>query len=83
VKLARQPGQSASRYAHLLCGPVDTGAAPAPETPAAVPADNDRLAAIENEIVALRAELEQVKQRLGMTPPPSEPPVQDQAESGV
>jgi len=76
VKLARQPGQSSSRYAHLLCGPVDAGAAPATpsvSTPAAAPANDDRLAVLEREVAELRAELEQVKQQLGIAPASSTP----------
>ena len=72
VKLARQPGQSAARYAHLLSGPVDIGestAAPAaqPSVPAA-PADNDRLSALEKEVAILRSEITQLKQQLGIMP---------------
>jgi hypothetical protein len=69
VKLTRQPGQSASRYAHLLSGPVDAGQ-PA-TTPTAQPApapDNDQLTALANEVASLRAELNQLKQQLGIAP---------------
>jgi uncharacterized protein len=76
IKMARQPGQSACRYAHLLSGPVDAGqpaAAPAAQ-PVAAP-DNDRIAALEKEVASLRAELEQLKLQLGVEPlKPSIPP---------
>ena len=72
VKLARQPGQSAARYAHLLSGPVDLGEATAvPATQPSVPAasaDNDRLCAIEKEVAILRSEITQLKQQLGIMP---------------
>jgi hypothetical protein len=72
VKLARQPGQSAARYAHLLSGPVDVGesaAAPAaqPSAPAAS-ADHDRLSALEKDVAILRGEIAQLKQQLGIAP---------------
>lgn len=75
IKLARQPGQSASRYAHLLSGPVDAGQ-PAVAIPVPPPApDNDRMTALANEVAALRAELNQLKQQLGVElPKPSTPP---------
>ena len=69
VKLARQPGQSASRYAHLLSGPVDAGqpaATPIAE-PTPAPGD-DRMTALANEVAALRAELNQLKHQLGISP---------------
>jgi len=66
VKLVRQPGQGASRHAHLLSGPVDAGQ-PAALTLQPLPApDNDRIATIESEVAALRAELNQLKQQLGI-----------------
>lgn len=67
VKLPRQAGQSASRYAHLLGGPADAGQ-PTPAEPAPAP-DNDRMTNLEGEVAALRAELNQLKQQLGVAPP--------------
>jgi uncharacterized protein len=76
IKLARQPGQSASRFAHLLSGPVDAGQPPVALVAQPEPApDNNRITALENEIAAIRAELDQLKQQLGVEPPrPSIPP---------
>jgi uncharacterized protein len=69
IKLARQPGQSAARYAHLLSGPVDAGQPVAvPATPPAPAPEDDRMTALENEVTALRAELNQLKQQLGIAP---------------
>ncbi len=62
LRLPRWPGQKEPRYAHLLCGPVDASAPPAPE-PAPVAADRgaaleSRVAALEQDVAALRARLE-------------------------
>lgn len=69
VKLARQPGQSASRYAHLMSGPVEVGESAsvpvAQPSDSATPADKDRLSAIEKEVAILRSEIAQLKQQLG------------------
>jgi len=70
VKLARQPNRRDSQWAHLFSGPVE--AAPvedAPISPAEVsfPAsrNDERLAKLEKEVSALRAELDELKRRLG------------------
>jgi uncharacterized protein YceH (UPF0502 family) len=64
--LPRQPGSREHRYVHLLSGappaPAETPAIP----PATVPARPDRLAAIEAEVAALRAEIDEIKRRLGL-----------------
>jgi uncharacterized protein YceH (UPF0502 family) len=77
VQLAREPNRRDSRWAHLFSGPV-ADAAPAPSyTPrdqeaggppeVAFPAarNDDRLAKVEREVLALRAELDELKRRLG------------------
>jgi uncharacterized protein YceH (UPF0502 family) len=60
VQIPRGPGQREDRYAHLLCGPVDTAAIversaqrDEPE-PSALEA---RVAALESEVAALRADI--------------------------
>jgi len=70
VRLAREPGRRDSRYAHLFSGEI----AEAPEEPVAVaptptanvaPATPSRLDRLEAEVKQLRAELNDLKQRLG------------------
>jgi uncharacterized protein YceH (UPF0502 family) len=81
VQLAREPGRRDSRWAHLFSGPVaDVAPAPAypqsalvrepePAGPAEVvfPAthNDERLTKLETEVAALRAELDELKRRLG------------------
>jgi uncharacterized protein YceH (UPF0502 family) len=65
VKLARLPGARESRYAHLLGGPVsvdDVVASPRMEsaTPRP-PADDGRLARLEEEITSMRREFDELK----------------------
>lgn len=68
VKLPRQAGRKESRFAHLFCGDIkidETSLAPPPE-PAVleVRAENNRVAALEEQVAALRAELEQLRIRV-------------------
>lgn len=71
VCLAREPGRRESRYAHLLCGPVADAGTAEPEM-AAAPAlhsgagQEDRLSRLEDEVRALRRELEALKASLGI-----------------
>ena len=64
VKLPRQPGQKEVRYAHLLSGEVTAEQLPAPEHAEAphVTPRADRLAALEQEVEALRARLDALRQ---------------------
>lgn len=67
VQLPRAAGQSAVRYAHLLCG---ADAIPAVSTVVAVPsverqAEPSRIAALEARIEALEARLADLEQQLG------------------
>lgn len=78
VKLPRAPGAREQRWAHLLCGPVDTqalaaqaGATGSTATEGEVIALTRRVAALETEVAALRATLADVCQQLGLTPPAS------------
>ena len=77
VKLPRLPGTKEPRYAHLLCGPVETTISEKYPSPirttgalsaealakADVRAENDRLAKLEEETAALRRELAELKQQ--------------------
>ena len=79
TRLAREPGRRESRYAHLFGGqlaePADNspldGPSPAPSTPSAREAPSPstglerRLTQLEQEIQALRAELRDLRARLG------------------
>ncbi len=77
ARLAREPGRRESRYAHLFSGelaePADTNAARAhtlsgtspPEVPLAASGQDERLTRLEQDIQALRAELSDLKARLG------------------
>jgi uncharacterized protein YceH (UPF0502 family) len=76
VQLAREPNRRDSRWAHLFCGPVadapahvDRSGEEAVGSPAEVsfPAsrNDERLTKLEREVLALRAELDELKRRLG------------------
>jgi hypothetical protein len=78
VKLPRQPGRSTTRFAHLLGGdvPTDTAIAPSeavsPTTPPPSPGPTpeletltQRVDALEQEVTALRAGLEELRHNLG------------------
>ncbi len=61
--LARQPGTKESRYAHLLSGEVAGWEAAASAAVAADPAEDERMARLEQEIVSLRDDIAQLKQQ--------------------
>src|SRR5690606_21887741 len=65
AKLPRAPGTKEARYAQLLGGPVELAAPsrPIPVEPAtaAVRAENERLAQLEQDTAELRRELEELK----------------------
>ena len=67
LKLPRQPGQKEVRYAHLLSGEVSAEQFSVPEhaesSPPPVVARSDRLAALEQEVAALRREFEEFKKQ--------------------
>jgi uncharacterized protein YceH (UPF0502 family) len=70
ARLPREPGRRDSRYAHLFGGEVlttagdeETEATPTP--PARGAPREDRLAQLEEEVRALRAEVDALKRRLG------------------
>ncbi|WP_406624635.1 YceH family protein [Acidovorax sp. SDU_ACID1] len=69
VLLPRAPGARESRWAHLLCGPVDATALAAPaaeSTPDGTLAQ--RVQALEAEVAALRATVERLCGQLGGEP---------------
>jgi uncharacterized protein YceH (UPF0502 family) len=71
VQLPRASGARETRWAHLLCGPVDVTAEPppaaaSPEAPLGLAA---RMSALEEEVASLRAAVEDVRSQLGLSPP--------------
>jgi uncharacterized protein YceH (UPF0502 family) len=72
VQLAREPNRRDSRWAHLFSGAVANAASEAEiaearsQAETAVPSGReDRLAKLEREVLALRAELDELKRKLG------------------
>ncbi len=68
VKLPKAPGAREQRWAHLLCGPVEAGAA----TPGAASASNatalERIARLEEEVLQLREAMQKLCTELGLSP---------------
>ena len=67
MRLPRQPGRKEHRFAHLLSGPPEieeTSATPAEPARLKVAAENDRVARLEEEVAALRAELDEMRHQL-------------------
>lgn len=66
--LSRQPGTKESRYAHLLCGELESWMAPAPVEAHPVvghgTANDERIARLEAEVVALKKEQAELKEQL-------------------
>jgi uncharacterized protein len=67
VRLPRLPGRNESRYAHLLCGPVDIEAEQvAPRVESAtreVRAENERIARLESLVETLGGEVAELRQQ--------------------
>ncbi|MFN9475524.1 YceH family protein [Acidovorax sp.] len=81
VLLPRAPGAREQRWAHLLCGPVDT-TAPAAASAAgggAPSALQARVTALETQVAGLQATVERLCAELGIAPPeaPMSPPGQE------
>jgi uncharacterized protein YceH (UPF0502 family) len=78
VLLPRAPGAREPRWAHLLCGPVDTSAsAPASAAGAgASPALQARVESLEGQVAALQATVQRLCAELGVANEMS-PPGQD------
>ena len=71
VKLARAPGAREQRWAHLLCGPVDTAQTGAYLTSGGSPTGSaaERIERLEAEVAALRETVQKLCSELGMSPP--------------
>jgi uncharacterized protein YceH (UPF0502 family) len=73
--LPRAPGAREQRWAHLLCGPVDTShAAAGPSgtpTHAATEGLRERVHALEQEVASLRATVQRLCDELDITPEPA------------
>ena len=71
VQLPRAPGAREARWAHLLCGPVDTSVAAASAPPAAAEGTGlaARVAALEEQVAELRALVTGLTAELGLSPP--------------
>ncbi len=67
VLLPRAPGAREPRWAHLLCGPVDTAALASGSADAQAPALQARVQALEAEVAALRATVQRLCAELGLT----------------
>ncbi|MBF7073392.1 DUF480 domain-containing protein [Glaciecola sp. MH2013] len=77
VRLEREPGKRESRYAHLFCG-EPTSAATLQSVDGGLNADSpsfhqrgtdekdQRIAQLENDVIALRHDLEKIKSELGL-----------------
>lgn len=67
IRLPRQPGRKEHRFAHLLSGVPEmdeTATLPMEPSRIQVAAENDRIARLENEVAALRSELDEISQQL-------------------
>ncbi len=70
IKLDRAPGAREQRWAHLLCGPVDAGAAVASRMAAPGNADlQARVTQLETELADLRTTVQKLCAELGMSQP--------------
>ena len=74
VKLARAPGTREQRWAHLLCGPVDsiqTGGSNALRSPGDGASGNtvERIEQLEADVAQLRETVQKLCMELGMSPP--------------
>ena len=67
MRLPRQPGRKEHRFTHLLSGIPDMEETPSlPAEPARIKlaAENDRIAKLEEEVIALRSELDELRSQL-------------------
>ncbi len=70
VLLPRAPGAREARWAHLLCGPVagETASAPAASAGGGGAFLQERVAALEAEVAALRSAVQDIAEQLGLSP---------------
>jgi len=68
IKLARAPGAREQRWAHLLCGPVDSSHSAEPPG-AAGGSSAERLARLETEVARLHEAVAKLCLELGVSPP--------------
>ncbi len=80
VQLPRAPGARESRWAHLLCGPVDVSnpTVAAADEPVSSGGLAGRVAALEAEVAQLRAAFADLSAELGLSPP-GQPETNDRA----
>ncbi len=69
VKLPRSPGAREQRWAHLLCGPLDTSIGTGAAGGAHGSTTAERLAALEAEVTTLRTTVQFLCAELGLSPP--------------
>lgn len=63
--LPRQPGTKEPRYAHLLCGPVESITFAAPQAPVQqASASDERIERLETEVADLRRKVEELSSKL-------------------
>lgn len=68
--LPRAPGMREQRWAHLLCGPVDTSeAAAAAGSDVPRQALEARIEALESEVATLRSAVQNIREELGLSQP--------------
>lgn len=69
VKLPRAPGAREQRWAHLLCGAVDTSSLASAPVASEGGALAERVAALESTVAQLREQLMDLREQLGMSQP--------------
>lgn len=65
--LPRQPGTKEARYAHLLCGPIDTAllaAISSTSKSSTNSVDEERITSLESTVAELKSELESLRQKV-------------------